>query len=303
MELIIIVLGSFGLLILISYIYQLSYFNGETFNNIKLRISQYVNQSNELNQYIESLKVYKINGKATNGSANYVDNSNYNFKRSGHKNYDDNIFNHNCSITVCKGAKEQPFKYLCKYFDLDVNEELRSNLGSILNKFISIEEGKNILIKEQNNILHTIENEIPFLIKNFYSKTLIKKLGFYSIDLSLAHLPTYTFNYVSAGGNSSLQTHITLDINNLVKFINYLSDTIEFKKSVLGQRSLMTNSLREKIKARDNHTCKRCGVSIFNERTLLEIDHIIPVSKEGETVELNLQTLCWKCNRSKGSTL
>ena len=36
---------------------------------------------------------------------------------------------------------------------------------------------------------------------------------------------------------------------------------------------------------------------------LLEIDHIIPVSKGGLTEESNLQTLCWKCNRSKSDKI
>ena len=34
-----------------------------------------------------------------------------------------------------------------------------------------------------------------------------------------------------------------------------------------------------------------------------EIDHIIPVSKGGLTTEDNLQTLCWRCNRSKGNKM
>ena len=55
---------------------------------------------------------------------------------------------------------------------------------------------------------------------------------------------------------------------------------------------------------RDNYTCKSCGNSTHDEpNLLLEIDHIVPVSKGGYTTEENLQTLCWKCNRSKGNKL
>lgn len=66
----------------------------------------------------------------------------------------------------------------------------------------------------------------------------------------------------------------------------------------------MTTSLREKIKIRDNYTCCFCGNSVAKEpNLLLEIDHIIPISKNGSTTEDNLQTLCWKCNRSKGNKI
>ena len=70
------------------------------------------------------------------------------------------------------------------------------------------------------------------------------------------------------------------------------------------QRAIMTSKLRTHIKERDNYTCCQCGNSIQNEpNLLLEIDHIIPVSKGGLTQEDNLQTLCWKCNRSKGAKI
>ena len=66
----------------------------------------------------------------------------------------------------------------------------------------------------------------------------------------------------------------------------------------------MTSKLREDIKKRDNYTCNKCGVSIQDEpHLLLEIDHIVPISKGGLTTEDNLQTLCWKCNRLKGSKI
>ena len=64
----------------------------------------------------------------------------------------------------------------------------------------------------------------------------------------------------------------------------------------------MTSKLREKIKVRDNYTCKICDLSTRDEKNLLlEIDHIHPLSKGGITAEDNLQTLCWRCNRSKGA--
>ena len=72
--------------------------------------------------------------------------------------------------------------------------------------------------------------------------------------------------------------------------------------SIKGQRALMTSKLRLLIKERDNYTCQICKLSTDDEpHLLLEIDHKIPLSKGGLTTESNLQTLCWKCNRSKGS--
>lgn len=101
-----------------------------------------------------------------------------------------------------------------------------------------------------------------------------------------------------------MQCDVMMDIENLNRFVKYLSDNIKFKKSVAGQRALMTSELRKKILQRDNYTCKYCGASVYQEpNLLLEIDHIIPVSKGGLTTEDNLQTLCWKCNRKKGAKI
>jgi len=52
--------------------------------------------------------------------------------------------------------------------------------------------------------------------------------------------------------------------------------------------------LRWAVWERDNFTCKHCG-----SRTILEVDHVIPVSKGGITTLSNLQTLCSACNRGK----
>lgn len=95
-----------------------------------------------------------------------------------------------------------------------------------------------------------------------------------------------------------------MDIPNLNAMVNYLNDRIKWKKSAAGQRALMTSALRKHILERDNYTCRQCGVSTHDEpHLLLEVDHIIPVSKGGMTTEDNLQTLCWRCNRTKGAKL
>jgi 5-methylcytosine-specific restriction endonuclease McrA len=71
-----------------------------------------------------------------------------------------------------------------------------------------------------------------------------------------------------------------------------------------GQRALVTSKLRNFIKSRDNDTCRSCSVSLAAEpHLLLEVDHVIPVSKGGMSTPENLQTLCWRCNRTKSNKL
>jgi 5-methylcytosine-specific restriction endonuclease McrA len=57
-------------------------------------------------------------------------------------------------------------------------------------------------------------------------------------------------------------------------------------------------TLRYKILERDGFKCCACGAT-----NCLEIDHIIPRSKGGATVEQNLQVLCADCNRGKGTKI
>jgi rubrerythrin len=211
---------------------------------------------------------------------------------------------YNCSLSVCRNAQQQPFKYICKYFNIKTNEETLAIFENVLNDFSAAEQGKELLKNERDQIVANLSSKIPQIIQIFSKKRLIRNLGFDDIDFSQLYFPRYIFQYVSAGGNSSMDCEVTLNIENLDRFVKYLSELVKFKKSVAGQRALMTSSLREKIKRRDNYTCRNCGLSIEQEpNLLLEIDHIIPLSKNGITSEDNLQTLCWKCNRKKGSKI
>lgn len=286
-------------------IFILFYFRSRKFRRIKDSISSHTENCNNLNHYIQQLQCSYINIKSYDfGQSKMIDTSNYNFKR---KEWDKEVKDdriHHCSATVSKNASIQPIKYFCKYFDVEKNEETLSNFEKVLNDFTSVEEGILLLHKERDLILNSISKSIPLLIKLFNKNRLINELGFEAIVFNDLYIPVFTFQYVSPGGNSSSECDIKLNIENLNKLISYLNDIIKWKKSIAGQRALMTSKLREEIKSRDNYTCCSCNLSIEDEQNLLlEIDHIIPVSKGGLTSENNLQTLCWRCNRTKGAKL
>jgi len=302
---IIIVLVCVAIYYIARNMYVEHYFNSEKFKDIKEQIKGNTNKCNELNLHIEDLKKAYIKVKSSDyGKASYYDSSSYNFKRPNiSKLVNDNQV-YNCSLAICRSAKVQPFKYFCKYFNVKANEETLEKFEEVFNNFAAVEQGKVLLRNERESILKSINSNIPPFIYKNYKDRLYKELGFNKFNFNDIYFPTYSFVYVSAGGNSSMKCDINLNAYNLEHFIQYLSELVEFKNSVAGQRALMTSALREKIKKRDNYTCQHCGLSSKDEpNLLLEIDHIVPVSKGGITSEDNLQTLCWRCNRSKSNKI
>ena len=110
----------------------------------------------------------------------------------------------------------------------------------------------------------------------------------------------FVFVYTSPNGRTNRYAFVLAS----QEVLDYICQKEEWLASAKGQRALMTPKLREEILKRDNYTCKKCGNSTQNEpNLLLEVDHIIPVSKGGKTVKENLQTLCWKCNRTKSNKM
>lgn len=299
------VLALLLVLFIIWKIYEFSYFRGEKFLSIKDRVQSYIGNCNDLNHHIEDLKRTHIGiNRLDYGQADYSDRSHWNYRRPQLQNqaYAPNIYN--CSRTVCDNARRQPFKYICKYFNIKTNEETLSQFEEMLNNFEAAEQGKVFLMREKESIISSIKNDIPVLIRLLSKKTLERKLGFEAVDFGTAYFPKYIFKYISSGGNTATQCEIVLDIENLNRFVNYLNETVKFRKSVAGQRSLMTSRLRRQIMERDHYTCRMCGNSTAREpNLLLEIDHIMPVSRGGLTTESNLQTLCWKCNRHKAARM
>jgi hypothetical protein len=61
--------------------------------------------------------------------------------------------------------------------------------------------------------------------------------------------------------------------------------------------------LRFEVFKRDNFTCQYCGRNVKENGIKLCVDHVIPVSKGGQTISDNLTTACYDCNLGKKDIL
>lgn len=283
------------------------YFESEVFQNLKQEIASVVEDHNEIAAYVSEMRdgrLFSI-GTSDAGSrshlASFENTSIHNYKRD--RNAPDyagsNV--HNCSLQIVRNASKDPIKYLMKYFGIKPDERTLSMAEEIGESISRLEEALENLDMREQAITKTINP--PAFIKKHFSEEFMKQCG---VELSAVAVPysEYAFEYVSAGGNSSQRTNVTLNSETLDALVETLAEKIKFKKSAAGQRALMTAKLREFIKSRDEFACKQCTVSIEAEpNLLLEVDHIVPVSKGGLSTEENLQTLCWRCNRTKSNKM
>ena len=67
----------------------------------------------------------------------------------------------------------------------------------------------------------------------------------------------------------------------------------------MAKRKNLGKKIRFEVFKRDSFTCQYCGQSA--PQVILEVDHIIPVSKGGDNDLTNLITSCRDCNRGKSN--
>lgn len=83
------------------------------------------------------------------------------------------------------------------------------------------------------------------------------------------------------------------------------TDTTESEHAASPKRRTkreISERQRFRILVRDGFRCKACGASpLDNPGTELHVDHILPWSRGGETVDENLATKCKRCNLGKGN--
>jgi hypothetical protein len=115
---------------------------------------------------------------------------------------------------------------------------------------------------------------------------------------------TTTVKYTSPKGQNSYSRHLNWDFERLQRGLQDARAVREGQSTTAAlrqrERSLMTAGLRMTILRRDNFRCQMCGAAASDD-TVLHIDHIIPVSRDGRTTPENLQTLCQSCNIGKSN--
>lgn len=305
MALFVISIVSLGLVIVILVILKERYFASEEFLKIKEEIHDVVEEHNEISEYVQEIRgsrTFTVGRSSTGIYAHLSESTNtssWGYKRDRYVADYASEFVHNAGLQVVRKAAVEPIKYLMKYFDIPATEDKLVEVEELGESISRIENALQNLKKREESIAYEVAP--PSFISTFFLNEFLEKIGLTIPKLEIPY-PTYKFQYVSSGGNSSQETKVTLDSETIDSLLATMSEKIRFKKSAAGQRSLMTAPFRHYIKTRDKFACKYCSASVSIEpNLLLEVDHIKPVSKGGLSVETNLQTLCWRCNRTKSN--
>ena len=72
--------------------------------------------------------------------------------------------------------------------------------------------------------------------------------------------------------------------------------------SLQAARHPIPANVRFEVFQYDNFRCRQCGVS-SGSGAVLEIDHIIPITKGGTNDRTNIKTLCQSCNLGKSNRI
>ena len=281
----------------------LEYYSSEDFKQIKNTCDKLMQSQREFNEYIDqkAKSISQLFGRRiTRNETNNDDVFNY------IRPYKKSItpFTVTVSAQVFGSAENNPMEYIIKYFypDRSQYEKQIDNLRILIEELETLKEAKVIIENYKKEYAEYIEDVPSFVLEldedGFYSR-----LGLATIDESVLEIE-YRFEYTSDGGKAGRSFGVSMTEEMIAELINQLENKLTMVSQIREQRALMTQKLREYIKKRDNYTCCICGNSVEKEpNLLLEIDHIIPISKGGLTEESNLQTLCWKCNRAKSDKL
>lgn len=277
----------------------LDYYDSEDFSKIKQTCEVLMSSQREFNEYI-SEKVESIShlfGTKVVRSKT-VNHDEHSYIRPYQKTI--TPFTAEVSAAVFASAENNPLEYVVKNFYPNKREypEQIQKLYQLIEELETLKDAKQIIENYKSEYQQYL-GDVPDYIMEQDQAGFYSRLGFANIDEDVFNVE-YKFSYTSGGGLVQREFTVPMTEETIAELIKTLESKLTAGAFAKEQRNLMTKKLRESIKKRDKFTCCNCGNSTDAEpNLLLEIDHIIPVSKGGCTVEDNLQTLCWKCNRAK----
>lgn len=203
-------------------------------------------------------------------------------------------YRNNCNKTsiinyMCNVVREDEQKWLTIYNKMNKNKSL---LKQYLEEYEAIKKmyyGKSY-DKVKSGTIFLSEKQYLKLEEKICKRKLLKPIT--NIEIQI------TISYTSPAGRNHYSKQYLLKKESIDEIFTRIEDRKESEKSIDYQRYLMTSGKRYDILRRDNFRCQICGRS-QSDGAKLEVDHIIPVSKGGKTVDENLQTLCHECNQGK----
>lgn len=277
----------------------LEYYESSDFSKIKEACEVLMSTQREFNEYI----IEKIRSISQLFGTRVVRNETinedeYNYIRPYKKTI--TPFTAEVSANVFASAENKPLEYVVKNFypNKTMYPEQIQKLYLLIEELETLKEAKQIIENYKVEYQQYL-GDVPDYIMEEDESGFYSRLGFANIDESVL-VVEYKFAYTSGGGMAQRSFTVPMTEETIVELIKKLESKLTASAFAKEQRTLMTKRLRESVKKRDNYTCCSCGNSIHAEpNLLLEIDHIIPIARGGCTVEENLQTLCWKCNRAK----
>ncbi len=281
----------------------LEYYDSPDFSKIKDTCEVLMSSQREFNEYISERvqSISKLFGTRVVRNET-INEDEYDYIRPYKKTI--TPFTAEVSAAVFASAENNPLEYIVKYFypNKKAYPEQIQKLYQLVEELETLRDAKQIIDNYKAEYQQYLGDVPDYVMENdeagFYSR-----LGFATIDESVLTVE-YKFSYTSGGGMAQRSFTVPMTEETIAELINALESKLTASAFAKEQRTLMTKKLREYIKKRDNFTCCNCGNSTHVEpNLLLEIDHIIPVSKGGLTSEENLQTLCWKCNRAKSDKI
>lgn len=281
----------------------LDYYQSPDFIKIKKTCETLMSSQREFNEYINKkiLSISHLFGTRVIRDETFSDDA-YNYIRPYKKTI--SPFTAEVSAGVFASAENSPLEYIVKYFYPNKKSypEQIKKLYLLVEELGTLKDAKQVIENYKAEYQQYLGDVPNFIMENdeagFYSR-----LGFATINENVLTVE-YKFSYTSGGGMAQRSFTVPMTEETIAELIRLLESKLTASAFAKEQRILMTKKLRERIKNRDNFTCCICGNSTYVEpNLLLEIDHIIPVAKGGQTVENNLQTLCWKCNRAKSDKI